>query len=66
MGNSGAVNPDNDRLAELEIKNAHLQQLVAELLIKNHQLREMQSCSTVAIVDAPAGRSDVSLQAESG
>ena len=32
----------NDRLTKLELENAHLQQLVAELLIKNHQLRTRQ------------------------
>ncbi|HEX4021765.1 MAG TPA: hypothetical protein VHX63_11500 [Acidobacteriaceae bacterium] len=62
MMNSEARNPDSDRLAELEIKNTHLQQLVAELLIKNHQLRELQGCSTAAIADAPARPSGVFLQ----
>jgi hypothetical protein len=31
---------DNDRLAELEIENSRLHRLVAELLIKNQQLRK--------------------------
>ena len=31
----------NYRMAELEIENARLQRLIAELLIKNHELREM-------------------------
>jgi hypothetical protein len=30
----------NDRLAELEIENSRLHRLVAELLIKNQQLRK--------------------------
>jgi hypothetical protein len=30
----------NDRLAELEYENSRLHQLVAELLIKNQQLRK--------------------------
>ena len=30
----------DDRLAELEIENSRLQRLVAELLIKNQQLRK--------------------------
>jgi hypothetical protein len=30
----------NDRLAELEIENSRLNRLVAELLIKNQQLRK--------------------------
>jgi hypothetical protein len=30
----------NDRIVELEMENSRLQQLVAELLIKNHQLRK--------------------------
>jgi hypothetical protein len=30
----------NDRLAELELENSRLQRLVAELLIKNQQLRK--------------------------
>lgn len=33
--------PREDRLEELEIENARLQKLVAELLIKNHELREL-------------------------
>jgi len=32
----------DDRLAELEIENSRLQRLVAELLIKNEQLRKPQ------------------------
>ena len=32
----------NDRLVQLEIENSRLQQLVAELLIKNHQLRKAE------------------------
>jgi hypothetical protein len=31
---------DNSRLAELEIENSRLHRLVAELLIKNQQLRK--------------------------
>jgi hypothetical protein len=34
-----AIN-DNSRLAELEIENSRLHRLVAELLIKNQQLRK--------------------------
>jgi hypothetical protein len=34
-----AIN-DNYRLAELQVENARLQRLVAELLIKNQQLRK--------------------------
>jgi hypothetical protein len=33
------TNADSRRILELEIQNARLQQLVAELLIKNQQLR---------------------------
>jgi hypothetical protein len=36
---SPAIN-DNYRLAELEIENSRLHRLVAELLIKNQQLRK--------------------------
>jgi len=32
----------SDRIVELELENSRLQQLVAELLIKNHQLRKME------------------------
>jgi hypothetical protein len=32
----------NERLAQLEIENSRLQQLVAELLIKNYQLRKAE------------------------
>jgi hypothetical protein len=31
---------NNDRLAELEVENSRLHRLVAELLIKNQQLRK--------------------------
>jgi hypothetical protein len=34
-----AIN-DNSRLAELEIENSRLHRLVAELLVKNQQLRK--------------------------
>lgn len=33
------ANPDQHRIAELEGENSRLQQLVAELLLKNEQLR---------------------------
>jgi len=33
------VNPDQHRIVELERENSRLQQLVAELLLKNQQLR---------------------------
>jgi site-specific recombinase len=33
------TNADSRRILELELQNARLQQLVAELLIKNQQLR---------------------------
>jgi hypothetical protein len=32
----------NERLVQLEIENSRLQQLVAELLIKNYQLRRAE------------------------
>jgi hypothetical protein len=32
----------NERLIQLEVENSRLQQLVAELLIKNHQLRKAE------------------------
>ena len=35
-----AAGSSNDRLAELEIENSRLHRLVAELLIKNQQLRK--------------------------
>ena len=37
---STTANTDSNRLAELESQNFNLQQLVAELLIANQQLRE--------------------------
>jgi hypothetical protein len=47
--NSGAVQTRptadaevTDRLVQLESENSRLQQLVAELLIKNHQLRKAE------------------------
>jgi hypothetical protein len=36
----GSPTSYNDRLAELEIENSRLHRLVAELLIKNQQLRK--------------------------
>jgi hypothetical protein len=33
--------PDSYRMVQLQTENARLQQLIAELLIKNHELREM-------------------------
>jgi hypothetical protein len=35
-----ATTPDSVRIAELEYENARLQRLVAELLLKNQQLRK--------------------------
>ncbi|MCU1319383.1 MAG: hypothetical protein JWP98_901 [Edaphobacter sp.] len=32
----------SDRVLELELENSRLQQLIAELLIKNHQLRKSE------------------------
>jgi len=32
----------SDRVVELELENSRLQQLVAELLIKNHHLRKVE------------------------
>jgi hypothetical protein len=37
----------NYRMVELEIENARLQRLIAELLIKNHELREMLDRASV-------------------
>ena len=37
---AAALRSAHDRLAELEYENVRLQKLVAELLIKNQQLRE--------------------------
>ena len=39
MNHHTNTNADSRRILELEIQNARLQQLVAELLIKNQQLR---------------------------
>ncbi len=36
----GLAHPDKHRIAELERENARLQALVAELLLKNQQLRK--------------------------
>lgn len=52
---SGNAWATSERVMELETKNAHLQQLVAELLIKNQQLRELHRRSGTAIEDPPTG-----------
>jgi Skp family chaperone for outer membrane proteins len=37
----GCVDDDSRRILDLEIENARLQQLVAELLVKNQELRQL-------------------------
>ncbi len=39
-GRSSTITPDRHRIAELERENTRLQKLVAELLLKNQQLRK--------------------------
>ncbi len=40
-----------DRLGELEAENSRLKRLLAELLMKNHQLRESFRVATKAVGD---------------
>jgi hypothetical protein len=52
----GCVDDDSRRILDLEIENARLQRLVAELLVKNQQLRQLISQSkterTVLLIES--------------
>ncbi len=61
MNHQTTISADGRRILELEIENARLQKLVAELLIKNQELREGVGRSTPTERGARARRSGLHL-----